>query len=243
MKIVKKAQLSWFVVMGLVLLVVLALVSWLAYSTNMLERPQEIVSADEETNNVKSYLESCEQDLAEEAFMLIGNNGGKTVLENYFQRENIAIEIAYDNGIKLPSLSEINRGMTNYINKQIVRKCDPRTVTKKEVTVSQPRTQIEFDERETVITINWQITISFDNNTKHNIEMVRSRVPVRMRKVYEAIQEDLKSPYKTNLKFIETLDNMDIKKIGYEDAIVNIIVDHKSKIRNKPFKFFYVAKI
>jgi len=222
MKIAKKAQLSWFVVMGLVFLVILAIVSWLAYSTQFIKKPSQTLSAEEIISEAHAYLKSCELELTEEAFILIGNKGA--------EQEG------------LPSLEEISKETAKYIDEKLARNCRAETVTKKEVTSELPNTKITFNDKETIIETDWTVTLTLENNTKHNIDVIKFSLPLRMKKVHEAVTKDLETSG-TDLNFVNSLDNMDVKKIKYENHILNIVVDHKSYINNKPYKFFYVENI
>lgn len=230
MRIAKKAQLSWFVVMGLVFLIIIGIISWLAYSTQFMKKPSQILASEDMLSQVKVYLESCEKEIAEEALILIGNQGGKISPENYFKINNN--KVSYE----LPSLEDISKDMANYIDKNL-RNCKAETITKKKVEISKPRTSIRFNDKETIVDVNWPTTLILENNTKHSIDSIKFSLPVRMKLIHETVQ-GLSS--ETNLNFVDSLDSMDLKKVGYDDRVLGILVDHKSRIRDKPYKFFFV---
>lgn len=222
MKIAKKAQLSWFVVMGIVFLIILAVISWLAYSTQFMKKSSQVLSAEEIISEAEAYLKSCELNLAEEAFIIIGNKGA--------EQEG------------LPSLETISEEVAAYIDEKLARNCRAETVTKKEVTSELPKTKISFNDKETLIETDWLVTLTLENNTKHSIDVIKFSLPLRMKKVHEAVSKDLEDSG-TDLNFVDSLDNMDVKKIDYGNHILNIVIDHKSYIKNKPYKFFYVENI
>ena len=232
----RKAQLSWFVVLGLVFLIMLLLVSWLAYSTRFIsKKPQQLVASESELEKVKTYLEDCEKELAEDTLVLIGNQGGKIVVEDYFEVEGNKVGIVSDG---LSSLEDISKDVAGYIDQKLARTCMPETVTKKAVETSRPKTSITFNGKETVVETNWEVTLTFENNTKQGIDMLKFSLPVRMKLIHEAITKDLETPG-TDLNFVDSLDNMDVKKVSYPDNILNIIIDHKSEVKDKPYRFFY----
>lgn len=240
MMIAKKAQISWFVVLGLVFLIMLALVSWLAYSTRfMSKKSQQVLASEDELENVQQYLVSCEKGLAEEALMLIGNQGGRTEVEDFFEIEGNKVSIVSEG---FPSLEEISKDVSAYIDQKLPRTCLPETVTKKEVKTSRPKTSITFNGKETVVETDWEVTLTFENNTKQGINMIKFSLPVRMKLIHETVTKDLETPG-TDLSFVESLDKMDVKKILYPDNVLNIIIDHKSEVKNKPYKFFYAENL
>lgn len=230
MKLARKAQLSWFVVLGIIFLIIILILSWLAYSSQF-SKSKQIILSEDEAGNVKSYLESCEKELIEEALILIGNQGGMVNPENFFEVENNKV------ALETPSLEEISNDIEDYIDKNIVRKCNPETVTEKDVEVSRPKTEVSFNDKETVVEVAWPVTLFFENETEKTIGAIKTFVPVRMKLVHETVQG---LEEKTNLNFVDSLDSMDVKKISYDGRILGIIVDHKSKVRDRPYKFFYI---
>lgn len=233
----RKAQISWFVVLGLVFLIMLLIVSWLAYSTRFIsKKPQQVIASESELENVKTYLESCEKELAEEAFIIIGNQGGRIDVKDYFEVEGNKVGIV-SNG--LPSLEDISKELASYIDKNLERKCVPETATKKTVETSRPKTSIVLNDKETVVETEWQVTLTFENNTKQSINTIKFSLPVRMKLLHEAVVKDLETPG-TDLSFVNSLDKIDLKKIAYDDKILNILIDHKSEVKSQPYKFFYV---
>lgn len=233
----RKAQISWFVVLGLVFIIMLLLVSWLAYSTRFIsKKPQQLVSSESEMEKVKTYLEGCEKELAEEALILIGNQGGKTSVDEYFEIDKNKVGIVSDG---FPSLEDISKDMAGYIDQKLARTCMPETVTKKTVETSRPKTSITFNDKETVVETDWEVTLTFENNTKQGINMVKFSLPARMKLLHETVVKDLEAAG-TDLSFVDSLDKVDVKKISYDDKVLNVLVDHKSEINDKPYKFFYV---
>jgi uncharacterized membrane protein YqiK len=233
----RKAQISWFVVLGLVFLIMLLIVSWLAYSTRFIsKKPQQLVTSESELEKVKTYLENCEKELAENTLILIGNQGGKIDVKDYSEIEGNKVGIVSNS---FPSLEDISKDVAGYIDQKLARTCMPETVTKKTVETSRPKTIVTFNDKETVVETDWEVTLTFENNTKQGINMVKFSLPVRMKPIHEAITKDLETPG-TDLNFVDSLDKMDVKEIFYQDKIVNIIIDHKSKVKDKPYKFFYV---
>ncbi len=233
----KKAQISWFIVLGLVFLIMLLIVSWLAYSTRfMSKKPQQLVTSESELEKVKTYLEDCEKGLTEEALILVGNQGGKIDVEDYFEVEGNKVGIVSDG---LPSLEDISKDVAGYIDQKLTRTCMPEAVTKKTVETSRPKTSISFNDKETVVETDWEVTLTFENNTKQGIDMLKFSLPIRMKPIHEVVTKDLETSG-TDLNLVDSLENMDVKKIFYENKVLNIIIDHKSKVKDKPYKFFYV---
>ncbi len=215
----RKAQISWFIVLGIVFIALLGILSWIAYNSSLYTKPSQTLTSEETLNKVEEYLQSCEKTLAEEAFITIGNRGVE----------------------ELPTLEEISREVSNYVDEKLEAECKAETVTKKQVIVSKPSTSIRFSDKETMINTGWEISLTIDN-AQYSIKEIKIALPLRMKLVHETVETDLTSPG-TDLNFVNSLDNMDLKKIRSEDKITNILIDHKSKINDKPYKFFYTENI
>jgi len=234
----RKAQISWFVVAGLVIAIIILLMSWLTYSMGFItKKPQEAVTSESELGKVHAYLESCEKGLAEDALILIGNHGGMTEPKKY-----LTIETNKVSSEALPTLEEIGQDAANYIDKRLERTCRPETATKKEVQTSRPKTSVTFNDKETRVETEWQVTLKAANSTEQSISMIRFSLPVRMKLLHETAMKDL-GIQGTDLTSVESLDNIGVKKIIYENSIINLLVDHKSEIKDKPYKFFYAEKV
>lgn len=245
MRTAKKGQVSWFVAIGLVLLIVILLLTYVGFSLNFFSKEaKQQITADQQMQNLQSYIESCELSLAQEAFIKIGNQGGKIITQNYFAIGKNKIEIAYDGEQKLSTLEDIAKDIEKYFQMNLARFCKPEKAIEKPVESStRIQAKINFNDKETIMEITWPVTVTFENNTKKIIDKTTINIPIRMKTIHEAITQDLKDPYTTNLNFVDSLDNMDIKAILYPDDILNFIIDHKSQINNRPYKFFYVEKV
>lgn len=241
----KKGQASWFVAIGLVILIVMLILTYVGFSMNFLQKEgKQQVTADQQMQNLQSYIESCELSLAQEAFIKIGNQGGKITPQDYFAIGKNKIEIAYDGEKKLTTLEDIAKDIEKYFQMNLARFCKPEKAIEKPVESStRIQTKINFNDKETIMKITWPVTVTFENNTKKIISETTINIPIRMKTIHEAITKDLEEPYKTNLNFVDTLDHMDMKAILYPDDILNFIIDHKSKIGNRPYKFFYVESL
>lgn len=238
MMIAKKAQLSWFVVLGLVFLIIIGIVSWLAYSTQFLaKKPQQVVASESDLNIVEQYVKGCEESLAEKALMLVGNQGGRVSPEEFLEFEGYKISIASKDSF--PSLEGISREVATYMDENLAKECDVKSVTKKQVKYGKPSTKVAFKDKESVFETDWPVTVISDNNTKHSIGVIKLALPVRVNPLHEAVLKDLEEPG-TDLSFAESLDSMDLKKMLYQDYVLNVLIDHKSKVLGKPYKFFYV---
>lgn len=93
-----------------------------------------------------------------------------------------------------------------------------------------------------MITINWPVTIQFDNNTKRGFDVTKFDLPIRIGRIHDTISQDLINFDETDLTEIETYDKIDIKKVKQENNIIAVLIDHKSKVNNKPYRFFYAIR-
>lgn len=72
-----------------------------------------------------------------------------------------------------------------------------------------------FNNKESVFEVEWPIAVSFENSTEHIAGVTKFSLPVRMKLIHDAVAQDLESPEKTDLSFVESLDKMDVRKVSY----------------------------
>ena len=85
MRTAKKGQVSWFVAIGMVIMIILLLLAYIGFSMNFLQKESKLqVTADQLMDNLRSYVESCGQTVLEDALVKIGNQGGKITPQEYF---------------------------------------------------------------------------------------------------------------------------------------------------------------
>jgi len=125
----------------------------------------------------------------------------------------------------------------------VIRKCNPSFVTKKEIKTSTPHTDVSFSQSGTIVETKWEIRLILENTTESVSDVIKLSLPIRMDLIYSTIIEDLENQGVTNLNKIAQYDGIDLREIMQDDKVINIMIDHKSPINTKPYKFFYVEKL
>lgn len=238
----KKGQFSWFVALGMVLFIILAISLWIFLGLNQGGNQSDKILTEEELSKVKDYIQRCEKNIAEEAIAILGVQGGTITPTNYLDINQNKIEYAYDKGITFPSLEKMSREASNYISENVPDVCNPINATKRNVIAHNISTEVKMLSDSVMVTINWPITIQFDNNTKKGFDVTKFDLPSRMGRIHDTISHDLINYDETDLTEIETYDKTDIKKVEQENNIIAVLIDHKSKINNKPYRFFYAIR-
>ncbi len=237
----KKGQIVWFVISGVFIMILFFLIFWLFSSLKQTSAKE--ITTEEEFQNIKNFVLSCEQGIAEEAITILGRQGGRIYPENYLEINRNRIEYSYyNNMITLPNIEAMQKEAERYINNKMFQLCNPSNATERNVTRSRITTQVKMNYDNILIETRWPITVFFDNNTQKSFESIKFQMPIRMLRIYEAVRRDLENPFETNLDYIETFDKMDFKKIKHKQDILNVIIDHNSEAKNKPYRFFYAIK-
>ena len=238
----KKGQFSWFVALGMVLFIILAISLWIFLGLNQGGNQSDKILTEKELSKVKDYIQSCEKNVAEQAIAILGIQGGTITPTNYLEINQNKIEYAHDKNIVFPSLEIMSKEASNYISEKILEECNPANATKRDVIAYNISTQVKMLSDNVMVAINWPITIQFDNNTRKGFDVTKFDLPIRMGRIHDTISQDLIRYDETDLTEIETYDKIDIKKVKQENNIIAVLIDHKSKINNKPYRFFYAIR-
>ena len=238
----KKGQFSWFVALGMVLFTILAISLWIFLGLNQGGNQSDKILTEEELSKVKDYTQSCEEGITEEAIAILGVQGGTITPTNFLEINQNKIEYAYDKKIVFPSLDMMSKEASNYISEKILVECNPANATKRDVTTYNISTEVKMLSDNVMVTINWPVTIQFDNNTKRGFDVTKFDLPIRIGRIHDTISQDLINYDETDLTEIETYDKIDIKKVKQENNIIAVLIDHKSKGNNKPYRFFYAIR-
>lgn len=247
MRNAKKAQISLFVILGIVLVAVVVFAIYAFTQDFSLKTKKETaqeISFNTQVDKINSYVRSCVKDLGEEGLITLGRQGGLIRLRNdYFETGYANISYAYNQKNTFPSLDTLGNELSDYISQNLESFCIFENDTFYEITPGRIMTKVYFTEDSTRIEATWSIVVMAENDTKE-LKNFEVELPVRVQKVHEAVEKMLENPESMNLELIEnSLENMNVKGfLKDEKNQVYIVLDHDSKLRGGSYKFLFAIK-
>ncbi len=224
----KKAQITTFIIIGLVILITIALIMYLKSEQSIIK--EEIVQLSQEP--ITAYVQTCAKDIAEEAVIKLGQQGGflemggvDTITAQYapFDSDILTmsdgkLNIPYwyyqkDEGYELigmPSLYEEYQGdgsiqnqLQEYINTNLLECLNDFETFKEQgmdITSLSPQTRLTFGESSILVSIDMPTEITKTDSTEI-INTFEISVPIALKKMYTLAKEI--TEHEINTQFLE----------------------------------------
>lgn len=234
----KKGQITWFVVVGFIVLVILMLIFFFASHiiTNPLkQRTTEEIEISQAVEKVRSYVQSSLYYLAEEGVITLGRQGGLINLEKGY------IMTSYSNISSLPEKEMLGRELSDYISQNLKEACVFEDNTFYTVwTSNRIITKTSFTENEIIIETTFPITVKAGNNTEKKLNNFKTVLPIRMDKIYDLAENVIEES--ETISYAENLEDMELSIYKEGNTKIYVLTDKKSKIRGKNYKFLFTNK-
>ena len=220
----KKGQITIFVIIGLVMLVLIGAGIYYYNQQAIEEIPEEIITRDRspELLQVRSQIEYCLELLGEEALRQVGLNAGhlelpaNMITDHFEAHANNALDFFGDtipyayhissrpdcivcrDEINLPLLEDtpfsVQSNVQRYIE-QNIEQCARLDQFRNVILVeplAEPKVQINFDDLDTKITLEWPLNFldysTTENTTERHYDAV---LDIKFRKIYDVVEEIL----------------------------------------------------
>jgi len=237
----KKAQLTVFFILGIILI---AAVAYYLSSRGKVETVE--VSAD--IQPVKLYLDKCLELASKNAFIVMGINGGKRILEEpYLSSGIVDTNFLYDGGtLRIDSLDVFKKNLEAEISSNL-EKCfsnfsEPGTAIERGI----PNVTVNFLEKSSRIDAVWPVKVQRNGKTEELGRLESATLDVRMKLIYEVAANitDNVATRPEKLEFLPLLETGMNITIGITpDAELFLIIDPNSTIEHKPYAFFFATRI
>lgn len=259
----KKAQITVFVLIGLVLLLIITLAIY--YKTDIIKKITETeifepVMLSSEAESVKKDAQGCITNILEEGLFLLGLQGGYISLEGvkYTELTRVALLYSlpdlkgtayayYNNANNIPSEKLVIRSLTSYMNENVPKEC------KKDIEgVSYGRfnSKITLEDTKVIVTADWPITVK-KGDTETKIKELIINIPVRLKILLPTLKRMVDEQMMVSKEEIclncwtriaESNEmQVNAQKIG-EDTLFSI-TDEKSQIMGTNYMFILALKL
>lgn len=240
-KTARKGQVTAFVILGGVILLLILLVIGLKPLFVKNESGGKVALASQ-AEDVKSYIDRCLKELAEDGLVEMGAHGGVISPEEGLTTFYSKISYAYNGKKTFPEIQALEKELSNYVSDNMRKRCDLTVFKDLEVTENN-RVRVETSFKDTVmISMYWLVTVRKANMTFEYKEF-KTELPVRMEKVWEITNTIIADPKKAELEsYLSNLEDVVINRYAHEGLqSVYMIRDYKSEIKDKDYYIFAFA--
>ena len=222
----KKAQVSQFILIGIVLLLTILMINYIQ-ETNLLFRPS--ITLPTNVQPVSQFIEECIEDKGTEALIIAGQQAGYINLPDFIAF-NPAAYIPYG-GMKLPywyydgrniipSLEDIEEELSSYLDNSILDCIDDLNAFKNEFDIDiakQPETTTIIGKKDVIFNVEYFVNLKDKTNkTETNIAKFTKNIPIAFGEIHE---------------FATDLLNKENEQMFFEKATMDIMGMNK----NVPF--------
>ncbi|MBI2657352.1 hypothetical protein HYX08_01510 [Candidatus Woesearchaeota archaeon] len=236
----KKAQVTFIMAAALFILIIAALIFYVAnyYKKNAAE-PLIFERA-----SIENYISSCVKKTAEDGLLLLGKHGS-LFPENSLKAKNIGIE--YYNENKVPGIEKLQNDLSSYIDNNLALCLNDFEDFKKQgwdVEKGSISARTQINQEDVTFEVEFPLKVS-SSEASISFERFASRVNIRLKYIHELITKivGFDAKYKRHID-MSTLDgyDVDVTVIDYEGALIYNIKDSKSMIMGKPYAFRFAVK-
>jgi hypothetical protein len=238
---VKKAQLTMFMLLGIIIIVFAGLVF---YISEIAQKRVEVRPV--EASSAKELVELCLGEVADDALLTVGKQGGKANLgSDYFEPLNTSY--LYDFGEnKALDKTAVEQQLSEYIDANIAKCIGSFELLKnKGIEVfekSQPRASALITEKEVIFSISYDLEEKKADLTTRP-EFMPAFKAVRLKKIIELADSIIESEKNNNGLF--DLDNdceFEVTHFPVEKTLITIITDTNFLIQDRHYRFVFAHR-
>lgn len=215
----KKGQVTTFIIIGLVILLIASLLFFLVGKGKDL---QELPQTDEQ--KIKNYIEDCIEDTVETGVKLQGLQGGNIYLsDKYLTTDYSEILYSYYKGKNtLLTLEDMESDLSAFISQSLPFCVNWSTFPDYNITAGDISTDTEILENNIIFTINYDITAKKDEAI-FRLNQFRYSSDIRVGYIYNIVKEILEKtlidPDWIDLTYLSEFD-ANIELLPYNDSVL-----------------------
>jgi hypothetical protein len=252
----KRAQITLFIVVGIVVL--FAIAGSIAVYNNMskkevLPEVEKTAAMQNSAKSVNAYVSECLDEVGKEGLLAIGLQGGYYVLpENYFSMEYTDVPYYYyeENIAGVLTKQDIAANLGRYIDDNIGYCLDFSEFNGYNITAGKPKTTITIGDNKLFAKLSMHVSVN-NNGVYSSYDTFSANYPARLEEVYLTVNELLTNtivdPYRIYYSLLLDLmeeHNLQIDSMTYsDDTVIYVIQDPQSIINNIPFVFLFAIKV
>ena len=166
----KKAQVTFFIILGIIIIGLIGLIIYIRTGSFKLGSNIEIekgVSTSLQLNVIKEYVDNCLQETSKEGLNIIGKQGGYYNIPKSISTILIGKNVTYyysNKKIYVPDISVIQKELSDYISDNLIKCLDFKEFKDKGYNINGKNILVEtkINDKNVDITMNYPITIEKD---------------------------------------------------------------------------------
>jgi hypothetical protein len=254
-KLMKRGQITLFIIIGIVILLVISMVFYLrgrAPEAELEVKFEEEAEISLAAQPVDAFVQNCLKEVTEDAIDVIARQGGYFELPEISTADmvtNTAYYFYLGSGL-VPSEDVIKAELKKYVDSQF-EFCLRNLVDFEgyEFELGEPETSINFDEDIVIANIDFPLTIITDG-ARIPLNKFRAAVPSRLWVLYDTARQltniQVENPDQICLSCIAELaeeNEINISVVEYEnDTLLFVLMDEKVLLNDKPLRYRYTNK-
>jgi len=239
---VKRGQITIFIIIGLVILIATSLIFYIKPDTS-----SEVTKATKTTFDVtpiKNYFDTCIKTIGEDVLILFGLQGGN--LENFESRNpsTLIIKTFFEEGKDVkPSKESLENSYSRYLETNLPTCLDNANFQGFDLNLDKVTVKTKFLDSSVDVKINYPLTIKNEGSVT-KIQSFDKKYPVRMGHIYD-ITLNIVNKLEQNPNYLEYTDLLSYEDNNFfimpytENLYVISVQDDKSIIRNTKYNFMF----
>lgn len=240
----KKSQITFMILLALSILAIAGLI---IFAANYFKSKTSIEHLVFEKASIEGYINNCVKKTAENGLVLLGEQGGYILLEEYLEAPNYGISFLYSKGNKIPSIEKMQSQLSFYIDNNLnICLKDFEDFKKQgwEVEKGNLNSRTQINERDVSFDIDFFVKV-INKDSIINFERFSITLDVRLRYIYDLVVKivefNANNPISVDRTELSRHD-LNVTVFLYKNSMVYSIQDSKSLIMNKPYQLNFAMK-
>lgn len=249
MHIGKRGQSTLLVVLGIVLAIIIIIaVVIFNYSSDI----TGIMPFSSAVSNIRSFVESCNQELARNSLIFLGAQGGryKNLMQPFKQENDNLGEVqlshfVYGGKYIEFTLDDVENEINEYYADNLplcLNNFDEYKNKGYVIEASGMNVEVNFDDEDTIFNLNYGIAISKSDKSEKLSTYPEVAVPYRFKKVFEVASESAKIHASTGSIPVNYVLGNHISLMNYDvgQSIIYRLIDNKND-EEKKYVFYFAV--
>ena len=234
----KKAQVTWFIIMGIVIFMILLLV---IYYTNSYI-PARRLSFDK--SSISSYIQSCVDKTSQDGLRLLGNQGLYINPQQYTTGQKISY-LLKDNKILVPSKEAIEQDLSSYIEHNLLTCLNNFSEFGKNawtVSYEQPQVAASLNIQDVSLKVKFPVNVK-KQDAIISINDFSTSEDIKLLKLYDIISRIIAAQQQEKALDLTELTRhaINLTIFPYNNATIYVAEDPSSILINKPYTIMFAT--
>ncbi len=235
----KRAQISVFIIIGLFIVFVAGLLTYLATIDSEHELPQQGIHE----SSVQLYIQDCVDRSLQMSIFKLGVHGGYMHPKYIYSGEFFDTSyLFYEDKNLVPSIYDLEKSISFYMNYSLVNECKFDVFDNYEFNIGLIQPVTKITDEKVFVQMHWPIKIQTSEDSKI-ISEFSSTKDIGLVEMHSFVADIVESHEKDKIEVISLLrPGYNVTVVPQGEDIVYMIKDTKTKVLGEPFVFMFAMK-